>query len=256
MSSVLHTEPEAEEAVPVLAVVPADPSAVCVVVPAYNESESIVDVVVQARRAIPAARIVIVDDASLDDTGRRAAAAGAAVVRLPINLGIGGAVQVGYRYALQHGARLAIRLDGDGQHDAAEVARLLEPIVAGRADMTIGSRWLGRGDYVSPAGRRAGMRMLARIVRWQTGADFTDTTSGFRAVGRAGLELFAAEYPVDFPEVESLVMAVRRGLRVEEVPVRMSQRRGGCSSIAGTRSLYYMARVVVALLVGSPAARS
>jgi glycosyltransferase involved in cell wall biosynthesis len=222
---------------------------ICVVMPAFNEANSVADVVAAAYGALPGAAVVVVDDGSRDDTAARAVAAGAAVVALPVNLGIGGAVQAGYRYALRHHFDVAIQIDGDGQHDAYEVGRLLEPILAGRADMVVGSRWLGRGDYVATRGRRFGMRILAWIVRRRTRGSFTDTTSGFRAVGRHGIELFASQYPTDFPEVESLVLAVRRNLRVEEVPVRMSARVHGKSSIAGAKSAYYMARVVVALLV-------
>jgi glycosyltransferase involved in cell wall biosynthesis len=222
---------------------------ICVVMPAFNEAGSVGEVVAAAYDAIPGAAVVVVDDGSSDDTAVRALAAGAAVVALPVNLGIGGAVQAGYRYALRHRFDVAIQIDGDGQHDAYEVGRLLEPISAGRADMVIGSRWLGRGDYVATRGRRFGMHVLAWIVRRRTRGTFTDTTSGFRAVGRKGIELFANEYPTDFPEVESLVLAVQRGLRAEEVPVRMSARVHGRSSIAGAKSAYYMARVVIALLV-------
>jgi glycosyltransferase involved in cell wall biosynthesis len=224
---------------------------ICVVMPAFNEADSVGDVVAAAYGAIPNAAVVVVDDGSRDDTAMRAAAAGAAVVSLPVNLGIGGAVQAGYRYALRHGFDVAIQIDGDGQHDVHEVGRLLEPIRAGRADMVVGSRWLGRGDYVATRGRRFGMHVLAWIVRRRTHGTFTDTTSGFRAVGRQGIELFATRYPTDFPEVESLVLAVQRRLRVEEVPVRMSARAHGKSSIAGAKSAYYMARVVLALVIDS-----
>ncbi len=223
---------------------------VCVIVPAYNEERSVATVVSGVRAALPKARVVVVDDGSSDRTAARASAAGAAVVRLPVNLGIGGAVQAGFQYALRHGFRMAMQVDGDGQHDPAEAVRLVEAVVTGRADLALGSRWLGRGDYVAPPSRRFGMRILAALVRWRTGRPFTDTTSGFRALGPSALELFARSYPADFPEVESIVLASRAGLRVEEVPVRMEERRHGRSSIAGVRSAYYMARVGLALLVG------
>lgn len=223
----------------------------CVIVPAHNEAASVADVVGSVYRALPLARVVVVDDGSFDDTAAQGAAAGAAVISLPVNLGIGGAVQAGFRYAVRHGFDMAVQVDGDGQHDPAETALLLEPIRAGAADMTIGSRWLGRGDYDAPAGRRIGMKILSALVAHRTGRTFTDTTSGFRAVGRAGIALFADHYPVDFPEVEALVLASRHGLRLQEVPVRMEARLHGRSSIAGIRSLYYMARVCLVLLVDS-----
>jgi len=226
-------------------------SRVCVVVPAFNEARSITRVIGRLRMVVPDAHIVVVDDDSDDDTAMRALRSGATVITLPVNLGIGGAVQAGYLYALRQGFDLAIQVDGDDQHDPAEIDRLLDPIRSRRAEMTVGSRWLGRGDYVAPAGRRIAMRLLAALVRWRTGDTFTDTTSGFRAVGPQGIALFARTYPTDFPEVESLVLACRHGLRVEEVPVRMAPRSHGQSSIAGLRSAYYMARVTVALVIGS-----
>ncbi len=226
-------------------------SRICVVVPAFNESRSIARVVERLCLSLPDAHVIVVNDGSQDDTARRALRAGATVISLPVNLGIGGAVQVGYRYALRNGFDIAIQVDGDDQHDPSEIERLLAPIHEGRAEMTVGSRWLGRGDYAATKGRRVAMRFLARLVGWRTGATFTDTTSGFRAVGVEGIELFARTYPTDFPEVESLVLASRNGLRLEEVPVRMSPRGHGQSSITGFRSAYYMARVTVALLVGT-----
>ncbi len=224
---------------------------VCVVIPAYNEARSVAAVVGSVYRALPEARVVVVDDGSSDSTAAQAAAAGAAVISLPVNLGIGGAVQAGFRYALRHGFAVAMQVDGDGQHDPAEAGLLLEPIRAGTADLTVGSRWLGRGDYDAPRGRRLGMKILSAMVARRTGQAFTDTTSGFRAVGGPGIALFAHQYPVDFPEVEALVLASRHGLRLQEVPVRMEARRHGRSSITGTRSLYYMARVCLFLLVDS-----
>ena len=222
----------------------------CVVVPAFNEERSVARVVRGIRDALPSSRVVVVDDGSTDDTAAQATAAGAAVVSLPVNVGIGGAVQAGYRYALRHGFDLSMQVDGDGQHDPAETFRLVDAVVSGGADLAYGSRWLGRGDYLAPTSRRIGMRLLAAMVRWRTGCVFTDTTSGFRALGPRALELFARTYPHDFPEVESLVLASRAGLRVEEVPVKMTERLHGRSSIAGLRSAYYMARVVLALLLG------
>ena len=225
-------------------------AAICVVVPAFNEERSIARVVLRVQQAVPAAHIVVVNDGSGDNTALYAHEAGATVVTLPVNLGIGGAVQVGYQYALRNGFKIAIQVDGDDQHDPSEIERLLDLISQDDADMTVGSRWLGRGDYLAPVSRRIGMRLLAKLVRWRVGGSFTDTTSGFRAVNRRGIELFAKLYPTDFPEVESLVLAKRHGLRLREVPVQMSPRSHGQSSIGGVRSVYYMVRVTVALLLG------
>jgi len=224
---------------------------ICIVVPAFNEARSIARVIERLHLSLPDAHVVVVNDGSEDDTARRALRAGSTVITLPVNLGIGGAVQAGYRYALRHGFDIAIQVDGDDQHDPSEIERLLAPIREGRAEMTVGSRWLGRGDYVATTGRRVAMRFLAWLVSRRTGTTFTDTTSGFRAVGVQGIELFARTYPTDFPEVESLVLASRNGMRLEEVPVHMSPRGHGQSSIAGFRSAYYMARVTVALVIGT-----
>ncbi len=231
---------------------PGAPRRACVVIPAFNEGQGIAEVVRAVRRAVPDFEVAVVDDGSTDDTATRAASAGATVISLPVNLGIGGAVQTGFRYARRQGCHLAVQIDGDGQHDPGEVGRLIEPVLAGEAEMSVGSRWLGRGAYRAPTNRRFGMRVLAILVRWRTGQRFTDTTSGFRAVGAAALALFADEYPSDFPEVETLVLARRRGLRVTEVPVTMHPRHHGRSSIAGLRSGYYMVRVILVLIVGQP----
>jgi len=158
-------------------------------------------------------------------------------------------VQAGYRYAQRYDFDIAIQVDGDGQHDPREARRILEPIERGEADLVVGSRWLGRGAYVAPKGRRIGMRILAAMVTRGTGGTITDSTSGFRAVGRRGIGLFAEKYPTDFPEVETLVLAARQGLRLQEVGVRMDQRVAGESSLAGVKSAYYMLRVCMMLLV-------
>lgn len=223
---------------------------VCVVIPAYNEEASIAQVVREVRAELPRSRVVVVDDGSSDGTAREATAAGATLVRLPVNLGIGGAVQTGFRYAQRHGFQVAMQVDGDGQHPPREAARLLEAVLDLGCDLAIGSRWLGRGLYTAPTSRRIGMRLLSRLVRWRTGQVFTDTTSGFRALGPAAISLFAQQYPTDFPEVESIVMATKAGLDVREVSVHMTERKHGASSIGGIRSTYYMARVSLVLLVG------
>jgi glycosyltransferase involved in cell wall biosynthesis len=220
-----------------------------VVIPAFNEEHTVGDVVSSVYRAVPGACVVVVNDGSTDETAERAAAAGATVISLCFNLGVGGAVQTGYLYALRHHLDICVQIDGDGQHDPAEVPRLIEPLLAGRADMVVGSRWLGRGDYHAPRGRRLGMKILAALVHWRINTPVTDPTSGFRAVGRRCIDLFAGTYPTDFPEVESLLLATAHGLRVRETPVRMHPRAFGYSSITGLRSAYYMVRVGMAVIV-------
>ena len=231
----------------------ANSPSICVVIPAFNEGKTVGRVVREVTAAVPAADVVVVDDGSSDDTAVISEAAGAKVLSLPLNLGIGGAVQAGFRFAAACGHDIAVQVDGDGQHDPIEISRIVEPLRDRSADMVVGSRWLGRGDYTAATNRRVGMRLLAKLVSWRSGHRFTDTTSGFRAVGPRALSLFSNEYPSDFPEVETLVLAVRHGLRVVEVPVRMRPRSQGRSSIAGLRSAYYMARVGLAVLVGNQA---
>lgn len=201
--------------------------------------------------ALPWADILVVNDGSSDATAAVAEQAGATVLSLTVNLGIGGAVQAGYRYAHRYGFDVALQIDGDGQHDPREAHLVLGPICGGEADLVVGSRWLGRGVYVAPRGRRFGMRVLSALLFRSAGLTLTDTTSGFRAAGRRGIALFAEEYPTDYPEVETLVLAARRGLRLREVGVSMNQRSTGRSSISGFRSAYYMVRVGTVLIVDS-----
>jgi glycosyltransferase involved in cell wall biosynthesis len=220
------------------------------IVPAFNEAASIAEVVSEIRDFDREIEVLVVDDGSADATAALAEAAGARVLRLPINLGIGGAVQAGYLYAFEHGFDLAVQIDGDGQHDARELERLLEPILARRADMAIGTRFAGERTYRAPLARRIGIGLFATLVSLRVRQRMTDTTSGFRAVNRRGIRLFAADYPHDYPEVESVVTAARGDLRVCEVPVAMRQRAGGRSSITTFRSFYYVVKVLLALFVG------
>ena len=225
-------------------------SRTCVVIPAFNEEKSIESVIRAVQDHMPGATVAVVNDASTDDTEMRARGAGAVVLNLSNNLGIGGAVQTGYKFALRHGYSFAVQIDGDGQHDPSETFHLIEPLIENRSDLVIGSRWLGRGDYVAPRNRRYGMRFLQALVSWRAKGNFTDTTSGFRALNLRAIELFAVHYPADYPEVESIVLARQYGLRVMEVPVRMDPREHGTSSITGLKTLYFMVRVTVGVLIG------
>jgi hypothetical protein len=177
---------------------------------------------------------------------------GATVLRLLFNVGIGGAVQTGLRYARDEGYEAAVRLDGDGQHDAAELGKLLAPILADEADLVIGSRFVDpSGTYRAPFARRMGIRVFARLVSVLGGHKVTDTTSGFLALNRRGIELFAVQYPHDYPEVEATLVALKSGLRLDQVQVDMRERQTGTSSITFVRSLYYIVKVMLALLVAS-----
>ena len=222
------------------------------IVPAWNEAEVIGIVVGEIKRVRSDIEVVVVDDASQDDTAEVAEEHGATVLRLPFNVGIGGAVQTGFRYALEQGYARAVRLDGDGQHDASQIPRILAPIEEGTADLVIGSRFVDPGGtYRPPFARRMGIRVFARLVSLLCGQRVTDTTSGFVALDRAGIELFAAEYPHDYPEVESTLVALRSGLRLAQVQVEMRERTTGASSITFLRSLYYIVKVTLALLIAS-----
>jgi glycosyltransferase involved in cell wall biosynthesis len=220
------------------------------IIPAYNEEGSLGSVIAEIHAADPELEVVVVDDASTDSTARVAEAAGVAVVRLPFNLGIGGAVQTGYQYALEHGFELAVQIDGDGQHDPSELGRVLEPILNGRADLVVGTRFVEGGSYRGTRPRRVGIRIFAAVVSLMVGQRVSDTTSGFRAVNRKALRLFAAQYPHDYPEVESIVLLSRHGLRMLEVPVQMRVRETGNSSITALRAAYYMIKVLLALFIG------
>ena len=219
------------------------------IVPALNEGQTIASVVAEIRAVDPGLEILVIDDGSTDDTLAEARRAGALVARLPYNVGIGGAVQTGYQYARDHGFQVAVQVDGDGQHDPADLAQLLEPISADRADMVVGSRFLEAGEYRPSFARKLGIRLLARVVSLLVRQRMTDPTSGFRAVNRRGIVLFAAEYPHDYPEAEANVVAYRRRLRVVEVPVAMRERAAGRSSINAPSSLYYMVKVTLALFI-------
>jgi hypothetical protein len=219
------------------------------IVPAYNEEKNLGRLLAELRALDPDLEVVVISDGSTDRTAEVAANAGAHVVQLPFNLGIGGAVQTGFRFAWEGGYELAVRLDGDGQHDPAQLRGVVAPVATGEADLAIGSRFLSHGGYRSSAARRIGIRVLARVVSWIGHQRLTDTTSGFQALNRKAIGLFAADLPHDYPEVEGLVMALRHKLRVKEVPVTMREREHGRSSIGTLGSVYYMIKVLLALFV-------
>jgi glycosyltransferase involved in cell wall biosynthesis len=220
------------------------------VVPAWNEAATIAGVIAEIRAVDPGMEIVVVDDGSVDETAAIASKAGARLVRLACNLGIGGAVQTGYQVAKELGCDVVVQVDGDGQHDPRELALILEPVLDGRADIAIGSRFAGAGSYRAPPLRRLGMRIFAAFVSVLVGKSLSDTSSSFRAVNRRALSLFAVDYPHGYLEtIEATVMAVRYGLRIEEVPVRMRERTSGRSSLTTSISLFYTVKVFIAVLV-------
>jgi glycosyltransferase involved in cell wall biosynthesis len=220
------------------------------IVPALNEEQTVGRVIDEIRAFDPGFDVVVVDDGSIDRTAGVAADRGAHVLRLPFNLGIGGAVQTGYRFAFEQGYDVAVQIDGDGQHDPSQLPKILGPVLSGEADLCVGSRFTGQGAYRSSFARRVGIKIFARVVSAVVRQKVTDTTSGFRAVNRKGIALFAADYPHDYPEVEATIMCVRHKLRLKEVAVEMRERGGGASSITALRSVYYMTKVLLAIFVG------
>ena len=217
-----------------------------VVLPALNEQDSVARVVAEVRAAQPGAAVLVVDDGSTDATAARAARAGALVMRLPFNLGVGGAMRAAYRYAREQGFTYVVQVDADGQHDAAEIDQLL---AVPDADVVIGSRFSGRGEYAVRGPRRWAMRLLSRTLSGIVGTAVTDPTSGFRLVHRRAVALFAEHYPEEYlgDTVEALVIAHRAGLRITQVPVAMRPRAGGTASTNPIRSGVYLLRVVVAV---------
>jgi glycosyltransferase involved in cell wall biosynthesis len=212
-------------------------------------------VIDDVRARLPEADVLVVDDGSTDETPARAAAAGATVASLPFNQGLGAALQTGYLYALREGYDFCAHLDADGQHPPAEVARLLKEVRADRADLVIGSRYREQGevqsdDYKPTLSRRIGTSVFRFFLTLATRQRFTDTTSGMRAANRRVMQLFSENYSPDFAEIESLQLAVRQGLRVEEVPVRMLERAGGASFLTPVRSAFFIFKGMIVLLVG------
>lgn len=220
-----------------------------VVVPAYNESAMIGSVLRDLERHAPWADVVVVNDGSTDDTSDVARRLGARVVDLPVNLGIGGAVQTGFQYAWMHGYDVAFQFDGDGQHRARLLARLVRPVLDGQADLAVGSRFLRPRGMTAAGARLAGIRILAAALSVLLRQRVTDPTSGFRAVDRRGLALFAREYPQDYPEPESLVLIHKQRLSWCEVPATIRRRRGGVSSISLLAGIHYITKVLLAVVM-------
>ncbi|MFH1150835.1 MAG: glycosyltransferase [Actinomycetota bacterium] len=214
---------------------------VLAIVPCFNEAPTVADVVREVRRSSDLTDVLVVDDGSNDGTAAAAWRAGAVVLSHSGNSGVGAALRTGMRYALDHGYTFAVQVDGDGQHDPAQIGRLLVPLRSGECDLAIGSRFLGTDGYRPPPLRRAGTILLSRAVSAATGRTVTDTTSGFRAMNRRALLFLADRYPDGYPEAESLVLLHRVGIRWVEVPVEMRERSHGASSIRGVRSITFMA---------------
>jgi glycosyltransferase involved in cell wall biosynthesis len=220
------------------------------VVPAYNECATVAAVVESIHAGAPQFDVLVVDDGSTDNTATLAEHAGASVLRHPFNLGIGGAVQSGFHYAREHGYDYMAQVDGDGQHDAGELQRLIDAMASSDVDMVCGSRFLSsEHKYPAPVSRRTGIHIFAFLLSRFVKQPISDPTSGFRLYNRDAIGVFANDYPHDYPEVEAVLMIHHHRLRMREIPVRMLPREGGTSSIGSGKSVYYMIKVLLALFV-------
>ena len=222
---------------------------ILVIIPAFNEEGSVGKVVEEVKTCLPRMDMLMVNDGSTDLTSEIANAKGAVVLNLPFNLGIGGAMQAGYKYAYEKDYDIAIQVDGDGQHDPREIPKLLRALEEAKVDVVMGSRFIGDSQYKASVMRRLGSLILSKAISMIVGEKLTDPTSGFRAANRRAIQLFSANYPQDYPEPEAMVLLHQCGLVMKEVPVKINQRYSGESSITKIRSVYYMVKVLLAIFV-------
>lgn len=222
---------------------------ILIIIPAYNEAGNIEEVVNNIVHNYPQYDYIVVNDGSNDATEEICIRNHYNLLNLPLNLGIGGAVQTGYCYAMKYHYDIAIQIDGDGQHDIAYVEKLIEPIMDGKADITIGSRFIDKEGFQSTSTRRAGILFLSTLIQCLCGVRIKDVTSGFRAVNNKFIKVYATNYPGDYPEPEAIVAAVMHRGRIKEIPVIMKERLSGSSSINLKRSIYYMIKVTLAILI-------
>ena len=228
---------------------------ILVAVPAFNEEKAIAQVIADIKTALPSADILVINDASLDDTSARAKAAAVKVIDLPVNLGIGGAVQTGFRYARRMGYHYMLQIDGDGQHVPKEAAKLYQAMLDTQSDMVIGSRFLEIKSYRTTYLRRLGIKLFYVLFRVLINARITDSTSGFRIYNQKSIELLAKHYSDDYPEPDAIIFLRKNGLKVAEVGVEMRAREHGSSSITSLKSPYYMAKVLLSILFSYSRAR-
>lgn len=220
-----------------------------IIIPAYNESANIEKTVEAIKKQAPEFDYVIINDCSTDDTREICKENQYNIVNLPINLGIGGAVQTGYRYGYEEGYDVAVQVDGDGQHDPKFLSEMAEYLEKHELDMVIGSRFINKEGFQSSGARRLGIKYFTVLIYLMTGKKITDPTSGLRMANREVMKLFAYDYPKDYPEPESVVAILRQKKKVEEIPVIMKAREGGVSSISPKKSVYYMIKVTLAILI-------
>ena len=224
-------------------------SALLILIPAYNEEAAVGEVVRSVQGAVPGVPILVVDDCSIDSTLSVAKAAGADVLALPHHLGLGGAVQAGYKLAFELGYEFVIRVDGDGQHDARDIPRIYGTLRKSGCEMVIGSRFMNGGVKYTSVVRALGIRFFRMILRPILGKDVRDPTSGFVGVNRNALQVFSRSFPLEYPEIEALVVLQRKAFRFEETPCRFHPRRTGKSSITPLKSIYYIVHVLLGVFV-------
>jgi len=221
---------------------------ILVLIPAFNEEEQIASVVGEVKREIPEAQVVVVNDGSTDQTEQKALDSGGKVLSHPFNMGYGVALQTGYKYALKYGFDYVLQMDGDGQHDPRYLRILLNKVKEGKADVVIGSRFLGEGGYPIPFLRRMGMRLFGFIAGWLSGQKITDPTSGYQGLGRRAVEFCARDsFPGDYPDADVLVMLHRAGLQTQETPVGMHPNLKGRSMHSGAKPLYYAYKMILTI---------
>lgn len=220
-----------------------------VIIPAYNEEASIINTVKSIQEKAEGFDYIVINDCSTDNTGQICEENKFNVIHLPQNLGIGGAVQTGYLYGYRNEYDVAVQVDGDGQHDPAFLTRMAEYMEDNQADMVIGSRFIEKKGFQSSGMRRLGIRYFTGLIKLLTGEKVTDPTSGLRMVNRDVMKFFSENYPNDYPEPESVVAILKRRKKVEEIPVIMRERTGGVSSISPKKSIYYMIKVTMAILI-------
>lgn len=220
-----------------------------IIIPAYNEEANIEKTVEAILRDSSGFDYIIINDCSKDRTRQICEDKKYNIVNLPINLGIGGAVQTGYKYAVRNGYDMAVQVDGDGQHDPKFLEEMADYLEKNNLDMVIGSRFIEMEGFQSSGLRRVGIRFFTWLIKILTGKKITDPTSGLRMIGANVLKIFAEDYPKDYPEPESVVAILRKGMKVEEIPVVMHEREGGVSSISMKKSVYYMVKVTLAILI-------
>jgi len=226
------------------------PKKVLIIIPAFNEERTIRRLVQEIKKIYPDFTVLVINDGSTDHTAEEALEVGAFLIDLPYNLGIGGAIQTGFKVAFEENFDIAVQIDGDGQHDPRYLPCILEPVASGKVDLCIGSRFLNEhSGFKSTFSRRIGIRFFSSLLGLLTGVPITDPTSGFRAYGKKIIPIFAQFYPVDFPEPEAVMTAKRYNAKISEVPVNMRKRLGGISSIRYLKTIYYMLKVTMAILI-------